>query len=761
MDALVELLFKYRPIVFENGHLAFGASWLVKLMAIVLGLAAMAVIATYVRVRVRGTQTDRRRLIGMRALLLLVLVLMLLRPIWIVSAAVGRRNVVGVLLDDSRSMQVADVNGRPRADVVRSLFGSVDSSLYKALDERFLVRFFRLSGDGRSIKAVKDLHFDGANTRLAASLEGTRQELSGAPLSGLVLVSDGADNAPGKLTETLLSLNARKVPVFTLGVGQTRFAKDIEVSRVEAPHAVLKGASVIMNVDVTQRGFGGDKVQVAVEDSGRVVAMESITLPRDGEAASIRVRVPTTSSGARLFTVKIAPQPGEMVKENNTQQVMVVVRDKREKILYIEGEARPELKFLRQALDEDENIQLVTLMRTAKDRFLRLGVDDSLELVAGFPTKREELFAYRAIILGSIEASFFTIDQLKLISDFVSERGGGFLMLGGRKSFAEGGYAKTPIADVLPVELPKGELPKPVFQEIKVDLTSAGSIFPVTQIAGNESASVKQWKKMPVVSSVNRILRAKPGAGTFLVGVPTKGGKGSSIVLAYQRYGLGQSFAFPVQDSWMWRMSADVPLEDETYKSFWRQVLRALVNDVPGRVAIGLSADQVDTNQAFQINADVTDKGFAKVNGAKVTATVEAPSKSVVEVPLEWSGIRDGEYHTMFTPKESGIYTIRVTAQTATDTVLSDATFAYVGTPTSEYFNAELRAPLMRRIAEETGGRYYTPANALGIAKDLVYTVGGNAAPERLDLWDMPILFILLIALMAGEWMYRRGRGLI
>lgn len=758
MEAIVEFLFKYRPFVFENGHLAIGASWPTRIMVLVFGILAFAAIVTYVQVRVRGTQVDRRKLIAMRAVLLLVLVFILLQPVLVVSAAVGRRNVVGVVIDDSRSMQVKDMDGRTRADVVRSLLGGADSSLFKALNERFTVRLFRVGGDGSRIDNLATLPFDAPTTRLAAALEGTRQELAAVPLSGLVLVSDGADNAPGKLTETLLSLNARKVPVYTLGLGQARFPKDIEISRVEAPHKVLKGAAVVMSVDVAQRGFGGTTVNVVVEDSGRVVGMETVTLPRDGEATTVRVRAPTTSVGARLFTVRITPQSGEMVAENNVRSVMVMVRDRREKILYIEGEARNEFPFLRRALEKDENLQLVTMMRTANDRFLRLGVDDSLELVDGFPTKREELFQYRAIVLGSIEASFFTVDQLRLISDFVSERGGGFLMLGGRKSFAEGGYAKTPIADVLPVELPTSGAEKPAFRKLKVDLTPAGAMYSVTQIGANETLSAARWKKMPEVSTVNRIAGVKPGAGTLLVGAGSKGARGQEVVLAYHRYGQGMAYAFPIQDSYLWQM--EQPLEDETHESFWRQVLRALVNDVPARVAVSTSGDQVGPNEPLQISADVFDKLYTKVNGAKVSATVEAPSGSVVELPLEWTGIRDGEYYAAYTPKEQGLHNIRVMAVMA-DTVLGDPVFVQVGTPTGEYFGAEQRTALLKRVAEETGGRYYTPASAGSLPKDLVYSKSGNNTPEHLDLWDMPILFILLLTLAATEWLYRRARGLI
>ena len=76
--------------------------------------------------------------------------------------------------------------------------------------------------------------------------------------------------------------------------------------------------------------------------------------------------------------------------------------------------------------------QVVTLQRTADNKFMRLlDVDNPEQLAAGFPKTREELFAYRGLILGSIEAGAFTGDQLRMIAEFVERRGGGLLMLGG------------------------------------------------------------------------------------------------------------------------------------------------------------------------------------------------------------------------------------------------------------------------------------------------------------------------------------------
>jgi len=247
LEALFEFLFKYRPVVFEKGRLAFAAGPATYLViAISLAVALPALIA-YARLRMRGGPRDRTVLLALRLAALAIVVVALLHPILVVSEAVPQRNVVGVLVDDSRSMRIADLNGTTRADAVRHLLGARDSSLYRALADKFVVRLFRFSGNGERVAQLGDLSYDGVRTQLGPALEAARQELTGVPLSGLVLVSDGADNSTGSLTDAVMSLGARHVPVFTVGVGRERFTKDIEVSRVEAPRTVLKGTSLVVD----------------------------------------------------------------------------------------------------------------------------------------------------------------------------------------------------------------------------------------------------------------------------------------------------------------------------------------------------------------------------------------------------------------------------------------------------------------------------------------------------------------------------------
>jgi uncharacterized membrane protein len=437
----------------------------------------------------------------------------------------------------------------------------------------------------------------------------------------------------------------------------------------------------------------------------------------------------------------------------------VVVRDRREKVLYLEGEPRFELKFIRRAVEEDRNLQLVTLLRSAKDKFLRMSVDDSLELAAGFPKTREELFQYRAIVLGSIEASFFTVDQLRMLSDFVSVRGGGLLVLGGRRALAEGGYAGTPLSDALPIELgPAPSAPDSGAIEVVVEPTAAGALHPATQLAPNDSATAALWRQVPPLTMVNDLGRPKPGATVLLSGV-VEGERRPRPLLIFQRYGRGKAITFAVQDSWLWQMHAKVTVEDLSHETFWRQLLRWLVSDVPDRLEV-LAVDEGAIDEGIPLRVTVSDSAFIRTNGAAVRATVAAPNGERSDVPFEWATDRDGEYKATLVPAVNGLHEVRPTSVVGRDTLVGAPAFVRVAEPVAEYFGAQMRPAVLRQFAEETGGKYYPASEALRVAEDIVYTSSGATVIERMDLWDMPLIFLILAGLVSAEWLLRRRRGL-
>ena len=759
MDAFVEALFKYRPIVFERGDFALAAPWP---MLIIVGVIALGLTLAWAYGRARGKSTARDRLMltGVRVAILGLAGFALLRPVLLVSTAVPQKNAVAILIDDSRSMRIADAEGRTRAEVAQRLLGTRDSALARALGERFQLRYYRFSSAAESMPDGRALTFAGGRTHLGPALDRARQDLSTVPLAGLVVITDGADNSAGALAEPLLALKARGLPVYTIGVGAPRFEKDIEITRVEVPHTALRGTALVANVVVAQRGFAGRKVQLLAEDGGRIVASQEVTLRGDGEESPVRMRVVTSETGPRQLRFRIARAPDELIADNNARNALVTVTDGSEKILYVEGEPRFELKFMRRAVREDQNLRLVALQRTAENKFLRLGVEDSLELVAGFPKTREELFTYRAVILGSVEAAFFTVEQLRMLADFVSERGGGLLLLGGRRSFAEGGYAETPLADVMPVEVARsGESGEEYFAELQVSPTPAGAMHPATQLGASEQASLDRWKTMPSLTTVNRVGRAKPGATALLVGQDTTGPGERQVVLAHQRYGRGKVIAFPVQDSWVWQMHATIAVEDATHETFWRQMLRWLVSDVPERVTT-TAPDHVAPGEIVAVRAQVNDESFLAVNGAAVRADVIGPDGAPLDVPFEWIVDKDGEYRGSFTADEPGIYRVRVSARVGDSVITGAEDYVVAEDIQQEMFGAAQRRSLLERVASETGGRYYTPEDAEGLARDMAYTSSGTTVTEQLDLWDTPAMFIALLALIATEWLLRRKRGL-
>ncbi len=775
LGALFAFFFKYRPAVFQQGDFTFGAPAPMAIMLIVGAAIAVPAVLSYTRVRGKSSPRDRMILRALRIAALVVLIVCLMRPMLLLNAAVPQRNFVGVLIDDSRSMQIADRGGRQRADWIRDSVTAENSALIKSLRERFQVKLFHFGATAEKLDDAKatPLKFDENETKLGAALEGARRELEMVPLSGLVVLTDGADNSRAPIADELLSLRARQVPVFTVGIGSEKFARDIEVRRVETSSSVLKGSTLVADVLVRQRGFGGAKLPLMVEDDGRLIGQSEITLPPDGDVAPVRVEVKMSTAGARLLTFRIPLQSGEQVAQNNATQALVRVRDAREKILYVEGEPRYEMRFIRAAIEADSNLQLVALQRTADRKFLRLNVDGPDELANGFPVTRGELYSYRAIVLGSIEASFFTHAQLAMLADYVNVRGGGLLMLGGRRSFGEGGYAGTPLADVMPVVIEGNSTGDSVsfLADLTASVTPSGASHAVTQVTPDPVKSAERWRTLPAVTSVNRIRRVKPGAVTLIDGKVPKAGRegvpeGAQLrgyeqpLLVYQRYGRGLSVAMPIQDSWTWEFDSSIPYGDPTFPTFWKQLLRFLTSDVPGRVTVHVATDQVNPRTPVDIRADVADSSFLSVNDAQVNAHIVGGAGPARDVPLEWAVDRDGEYRASFTPTEPGIYTVRVDAKAHDGTVSSDSTFVRVADLNAEYVDAEMRAALLQRLARETGGRFYTPETVGTLAADVAMSKRGVTVANEMDLWDMPVNFLLLVTLLSAEWGYRKLRGL-
>ena len=435
-------------------------------------------------------------------------------------------------------------------------------------------------------------------------------------------------------------------------------------------------------------------------------------------------------------------QAGEQVTQNNARDALIQVNDRAEKVLYYEGEPRFEYKFLRaRRRRRQEPAGRRRSHRTAENKYYRQSRQQPRRADRRLSRRRAKSCSqYRGLILGSVEAASFTPEQLRMIADFVNKRGGGLLMLGGRRSFAEGGWGGTPVGDVLPVVLENANAK--YFSELfQAHPTRAGATFPVTQIAGDEKASSAKWNEMAPVSSVNPIREAKPGATVLLTGVDSR--KQDQIVLAYQRYGRGKAIALPMQDTWLWQMDPKMPVTDTTHAMFWRRLVRWLVDGVPEQVNVSTTADRVEPGEAVKLSAEVLDSAYVEVNDSRVVARVTSPSGKTTEVPVEWTVDQGRRLPRDVHAGRAGHLRRQGHRGARSEGARHRATCTCASRPaTPSTSTPAMRAPLLKRIAEDTGGRFFTPANAASLPEAISYSGRGVTVVEERELWDMPALFL-------------------
>lgn len=759
LDAVSTFLVKHPPAEFARGEFALAP---VLPPLVVGGLVALGVAAAVVAARsLRGTTPREQRTFGaLRIAAFLLLGLCLLRPTLVLSRAVPQRNVLAILLDDSRSMRLTDRSSGSRLDAVRGAFAD-SAEVVLALGDRFALRFFRADAVAAPITGSAALTGSGTRSDLGAALAGVRAALGGRPVAGIVLVSDGADNGTADLERELLALEARDIPVHTVGVGSTRFTRDVAVEALRLPGSVLEGGEAAGEAVVRLRGVGSQRAAVTIEAAGRLVGLDTLELPADRETAVVPIRIPPLEPGTHLVTVHVAALEGESITQNNTGAAVMRVRRGAEKVLHVEGEPRPDLPFMRRAVAADSAVRLVSLLRSAPGKYLRLGVEDSLDLIAGFPTTREELFQYRGIVLGSVEAAFFTAEQLRMLEEFVSLRGGGMLALGGRRALAEGGYGGTAVDGVLPVVL-AGVTPLPDGSSARMvtpEPTDAGLRHPMLALAATQQGTAAHWARLPAVSSVNAPAAARAGATVLLAGRDASGG-GTVPLLAMHRHGKGRAALFGVQDAWRWQLNAEVPEDDATLSLLWPRLIRWMLDEVPEQLQLEVVSPLVAPGEAGEVVVQVHDAAFLPTDRAVITLTSYAPDAPAVELSLDPVLGAPGRFQARVPTSAAGAYRLELRGVLDGDSIAAPDVSLLAVAGEGEPGSGERDDALLRRIADRTGGTALDIDALEQLPEVASLTRAGITVREPHDLWDAPLLLFTLLGLLATDWTLRRRRGL-
>jgi uncharacterized membrane protein len=758
---MFEFFFKYPFAAFYKGQLVLLGAWPQWLLPVLIALTIVG-LALYLRGRRPQTAphlgNGRLGVIWLLESLTVAVVLILLwQPALVVTELEPRQNIVAILVDDSRSMDQTENGSTREQQAIRAL----QSGVLPKLQENFQTRLYRF--DTRLTRIANPTELGPAvapATHIGASLEQLLTQMGDLPLGAVVLLSDGGDNAGGVDRGAIDGLRNRRVPVYTVGFGREQVAQDVEVEDVVVASRALAGARLSATVKFQQRGFDGQKSTLTVRDGAQVLNSREVTFAPGAVAPEAGVQTESIlfnigAAGAKTLQFTVEPLAGEANRANNTLTRLVNVEPEPRRILYFEGEPRWEYKFIRRAAEDDRMIQLVSMLRTTENKIYRQGVSDSHELADGFPSSASDLFGYQALIIGSVDAGYFTPTQQQLIRDFVDRRGGGLLLLGGRQSLADGVWGGSAVADLLPVILPDGH---DTFHRdpATVSLTPAGVDSVITRLVDDSAANAERWKKLPYLMDYQDPGRPKPGAAVL---AEMHTGEHAMPLLVTESYGRGRTAVLATGGTWRWQMS--LPLGDRSHDLFWQQLLRWLVSDTRGRLIASVSKLTLFDDGHVQIAADVRDNDYHPAADVLVTARVIGAAGITAALALNPVPNAPGRFQADWTAPTPGLYVTELAARRGAEDIGSDVVTFQRLDGVVENFHTEQNRALLEALAASTGGRYIRPGEIASLATEIPYSQAGISVQQIKELWNMPIAFLLILSLRGSEWLLRRKWGIV
>ena len=735
----------------------------------------------------------------------LVLLICMIEPLWSGRRAKSGANLFLVVADNSSGMNIRDQGiTRSRGEILQAALQTENSNWLGTLADTFQVRQYLFDSRLRRTTDFSELNFDGKTSAIGMTLQTITERYRGRPLAGVLLMTDG--NATD-LAEQFYDLSSVP-PVYPVVIGGPKPQKDISLTNVSVSQTSFEDAPVMIQADVEATGYTGKTVTVdLLENSGKLVERQTHKISKDDEKQAFRFRLRPDKTGVLFYNLSVTEdilpdgnpeqdkEPSEATLANNKRTVVVDRGDGPYRILYVTGRPNWEYKFLQRAISEDEQVQLVGLLRVARREpkydwrgrtgevsnplyrgfdnqdkeeteeydqpvLVRLNTRDKDELRDGFPKTKEELFGYHALVLDDVEAEFFSYDQMELIQEFVTERGGGFLMLGGKESFQQGNFHRTPIGHILPVYLDRMARQETINQAY-MNLTREGLLQPWARLCNNEQDEIQRLMKMPAFRVLNCTRAVKPGARV----IATVGNDPDRQIpaLVIQRYGNGRVAALTIGDIWRWGMKQS-QMHEEMNK-FWRQTLRWLVADVPDRISLKAVHKPEKINQPVMLQVHARNKDYESMDNVSVAIEVREPQGQKVQLTAEPVLTESGLFEATHIPRSNGGYFARAVVTDANGLELGDAKTGWaVDLEANEFRSIGTNRPLLERIANQTGGNVIE----LEALDEFVSKLPNRAAPITdtwvKPLWDLPgilpAIFMFVLMCFAGEWTLRRWKGM-
>lgn len=733
---------------------------------------------------------------GSKLLGLLLLLACWLEPQWLTRAPKERANAVALLLDDSRSMRLPEDSqpgARSRGAALQELWSRGTIGWRAVLERDFRTRPFTFGTGLRELGSSGTLSFSESPTALSSALPQIRERVGDAPIAALVF-TDGVVGDLASIDPTGLP------PVYPVVLGKPLTLPDLALGSVSSTLSPFEDAPATVQAEVRASHAGAPKVRVRIEavdplpapGAKTVLAETEVQVPEATGRAMAQLQFEPLRSGASFYRVSLEsaeiPPASEVTLENNARLICVNRTAGPHKILYLAGRPNWEFGPMRRALEEDPEVQLRALIRVAKREpkftfkgrggeatnplfrgfqngenadvarydqpvLVRVNLETPEELAGGFPKTAEELFGFKGVILASLEAEFFTPEQQRLLQRFVSERGGGLLMLGGMESFEGGAWKGTPVETLLPVWLGK-DSPQDG-GEFQWKLTREGLLEPWMRRRKTEAEETSRGTALPVLEVLNHVQGIKPAATVMALG---QHGENLRPAVVTQRFGLGRSGALLAGDLFHWGIGQ--PEHAPDLAKFWRQIGRWLVADTPGQVEA--SAQWNPASQATRLSVRVRDSEAKLVEDADVMLTVrrigseEAAAVRLRAEPAPEAGVYTADYPSL---QQCALVAV-AEAHNSSGASLGRGSIGWVQDPSEAEFGA-LKANLeeLAAFAAKTGGRVVTPGDLDSLVGQIKNAPNVATEIRIRPVWHTGLVFAAALLCFVMEWLIRRQNG--
>ncbi|MGF1450328.1 MAG: hypothetical protein ACFB20_13045 [Opitutales bacterium] len=739
-----------------------------------------AVVYLYRRTERRITPARRLTLMGLRIAVIAYVLALLQQPLLTlyVEDAIRRLLVIGV--DNSSSLKIEDkrttqdalrvalaldaidptrglsqnvtgstdrFNSVSRLEVVRAVLSNERMDLLPRLEEKFDLAFFSFGERLQEMttptfedddRPLTDFAAESPRTYLGTSVREILNRKRGQPVAGLFLLTDGASNGGLPPDSAAAQAAEEAVPLYLYGVGVTT-PRDIVVSQLFVPEVATVDDAVVASIRFRGQDLQYFPATVELRLDGRVIASQQVEFT--GQEQSLELEFVPRQTGDFNLEARIAPIADETSPENNAQKARIRVIDTQINVLLVERAPRWEFRYLEALLARDRRIDLDIFLLEAHPS---LADDANSPYITTLPERREDLFEYDVIILGDVPPETLGEAQLNAIKDWVSQFGGGLVLLAGRQH-NPWAYTRGPIAELLPVELGTdrpGQAGSFFDQPVALNITPAGEQNPMLQLQSGGAANLDYWNTLPPLFWVANVSQAKPTAEVLAVDPSLVRATrfGPMPVVALQGFGLGAALYVGTDNLWRWRAQDG----GEPHVRFWSKVVQRMALT---RLLTSSELSQVNfqrndyvAGESLQVFARLFRPGYLPFREPQVPVTVSytpLPDAADLE-PRQWQVFlqpvagQEGRYQQQIVATQPGTYAVSVDhdPEARVETLVTQPLF--------ELGETSMNEALLRRMAETSGGRFFREEDLHRLPDLLNAEAEKVRTPVDVEVWASP-----------------------